>query len=245
MDNKKILVLGDSHTYGDGLKDVSLEYPWKGNSKKTWPYHMFDPDNIENRAYPGCSNDMIFLKLVRHIKDKDLVLIMFTYAERLHLTKKSCNFTVSHNGCSSIADNGEENWLAKQIAEQSEEDLRRLFVNHYDDNMLEINMLKNILSCQLLCEQFKIDYYFTMVECNPKTKCLGSLKEYRDKLFNSINWKKIFLIEGKHGFKTYGHLVKADLGLDGRHLGEDYHTWFGEKFIKHIKEDRKITENQI
>ena len=38
--DSKILLLGDSHTYGDGLDDVSFQDPWNGHSKKTWAYHV-------------------------------------------------------------------------------------------------------------------------------------------------------------------------------------------------------------
>ena len=75
--DKKINVFGDSHTYGDGMPDCGLKKPWQQHSCLTWPYHMFNKEQINNYAYTGCSNDTIGLKLVRHTTKENLVLIMF------------------------------------------------------------------------------------------------------------------------------------------------------------------------
>ena len=85
--DKNINVFGDSHTYGNGLSDCKLEKPWEQHSQLTWPYYIFNKKDINNFAYPGCSNDTISLKLIRHTSNKDVVLIMFTYPERLHIIK--------------------------------------------------------------------------------------------------------------------------------------------------------------
>ena len=117
---KNINVFGDSHTYGDGLSDCNHEEPWKHHSKLTWPYYIFDSSDVNNFAYPGCSNDTISLKLIRHTSKKDVVMIMFTYPERLHIIKNGYNFIASHNFSQSISDNGNENWVAKQLDKKFE-----------------------------------------------------------------------------------------------------------------------------
>jgi hypothetical protein len=243
--NNNVLLLGDSHTYGDGLDDVGHTEPWKEHSIKTWAYHIFDKEQIENKSYPGCCNDIISLKLIRHTLEIDLVLIMFTYPERLHIIRNGYNFIASHNFNQSISDNGDENWIAKQLATKFENQNKNLIIENFDDNFLEILFLKNILLCQCFCQSNNIDYYFTMVDFREKTKCIGSLQKYRDGLYNSINWNRIFLVDGKYGFLNYATYIKADRGLDNQHWGQAYHKIFGKLFLNFIEEDRKKQKNQL
>ena len=100
--DKKINLFGDSHTYGNGLSDCGLEQPWAQHSCLTWPYQIFDKDKINNYSYPGCSNDTIALKLVRHTTQEHQVMIMFTFPERLHLIRKGYNFVVNQNGTTGL-----------------------------------------------------------------------------------------------------------------------------------------------
>ena len=243
MDN--ILLLGDSHTYGAGIDDASLTNSWKDHSNKSWAYHMFDKDKIENKSYPGCSNDTISLKLVRHVSNKDLVLIMFSYPERIHMTKNSCNFNVSHRFVGSFSDDYKENYVAKQIAEKYADEYKDLIIKYFDDNLLELLFLKNILFCQTFCQSNNLKYYFTMVDFRSKTTCTSSLKKYRDSLYKSIAWDKIFLVDNKYGFGNYGNHTNAKKGLDGSHWHEDFHKTFGKLFLKFIEEDRKKQESIV
>jgi hypothetical protein len=240
----KILVLGDSHTYGSGFDDASFNEPWKDHSSKTWVYHMFDKDKITNKSYPGCSNDAMTLKLIRHATKNDLVLIMFTYPERIHMTKDGCNFNVSPAFFSNLAEDVKESTVATQLRKRYEDEYKNIIPKYFDDNMLELLFLKNILLCQTFCESKNIDYYFTMVDFRPKVRCTGGLAEYRDSLYQSINWNKIFLIN-KHGFSNYGKLINAGKGLDNEHWGENLHKTFGEFFSKFIEEDRKKKESIV
>ncbi len=238
--DKKINVFGDSHTYGDGMPDCGLEKPWQQHSCLTWPYHMFNKEQINNYAYTGCSNDTIGLKLVRHTTKENLVLIMFTYPERLHLIRKGYNFVVSGNGSHSISDNGDENWIAKQIAEADQTKNMKYMVENYDDNFLEIIFLKNILWCQCFCESNNIEYYFTLASAREKTKVKGSLEKYRDSLHDNINWKNIFLVENKYGFDEYALKVNAGKGLDDDHWGPEYNKLFGKLFLDWIMEKKQV-----
>jgi len=238
--DKKIDVFGDSHTYGDGLPDCGLEQPWKQHSNQSWPYYMFNKEQINNFAYTGCSNDTIGLKLVRHASKENLVIIMFTYPERLHLIRKGYNFVVSHNGSHSISDNGDENWVAKQIAKADQTKNKKYFIENYGDDFLEIIFLKNILWCQYFCENNNIEYYFTLATAREKNKLAGSLKKYRDSLYNSINWKNIFLVDNKHGFDEYAENINATKGLDNSHWGVEYHKVFGKLFLDWIKGKKQV-----
>ena len=238
--DKPILVFGDSHTYGDGLPDCGHLEPWKQHSHLTWPYHVFPKKTqIKNLAYPGCSNDTICLKLVRHASKENTVLIMFSYPERLHIIKNGYNFVASHNFAESVSDNGNENWIGKQIAKKYETEFKEFVVKNFDDNYLEIIFLKNILFCQNFCESNNIKYFFSLVSKREKNKISGSIEKYRDSLYNNINWKNIFLIDGKYGYIDYAKKIKAKKALDGLHLGEDYHKLFGNLFFDWINE-RKV-----
>jgi len=237
---KKINVFGDSHTYGDGLSDCGHEKPWQQHSLRTWPYHIFDSNAVNNFAHPGCSNDTISLRLIRHTSKKDVVMIMFTYPERLHIIKNGYNFIASHGFSQSISDNGNENWVAKQLNEKFETENKEFVLKNFDDNSLEIIFLKNILLCQYFCKSNNIEYYFTLVTAREKTKAGSSLKKYRDSLYNSINWENIFLVDGKYGFTDYAKKIKAKPGLDGSHLGEDYHKLFGNLFLDWINKKNQL-----
>lgn len=231
-----ICVFGDSHTYGDGLKDCSMEKPWEQHSHSSWPYYMFQKKNIKNFAYPGCSNDIISLKLIRHVSKNDTALIMFTYPERLHVTRSGYNFSASHNFNISVSDNGKENWIAKQLAIKFEDKHKKLIAEYFDDNLLEILFLKNILFCQSFCISNNINYYFTMVDFRKKEKASGSVSKFRDSLYKTIDWTKIFLVDGKYGFSNYAKTIEAGVGLDNNHWDENYHQTFGKLFLKFIKD---------
>jgi len=238
--DKKILLLGDSHTYGDGLSDVSFTDPWNGHSKKSWAYHMFDENKINNKSYTGCSNDMIALKLHRYAGSDVKVLIMFTYPERFHLTRKGCNFIIRPDSSMAISDNCDANRVAEHLNNKFENENRKIMVNHFDDNMLEIMYLKNILMCQYFCQTNKLEYAFTVVDHRPKTKCGGSLEKYRDSLYSYIDWKKIFLVDNKYGFTNYGRKINAQKGSDNQHWGEYHHKTFGQLFFDWINKEKVL-----
>lgn len=238
--DKKINLFGDSHTYGNGLPDCGLEQPWAQHSCLTWPYQIFDKDKINNYSYPGCSNETIALKLVRHTTQEHKVMIMFTFPERLHLIRKGYNFVVNQNGTQSISDNGSENWIAQQIAEADYTKNKNYMLDNFDDNFLEIIYLKNILYCQNFCESNNIEYYFTLGTARPKTKMQGSLEKYRDSLHTHINWKNIFLVNGKYGFEEYALKTNAEKGSDNSHFGLEYNRLFGKLFLDWILEKKQV-----
>lgn len=238
--DKIVNVFGDSHTYGNGLDDCGLIEPWRQHSTKSWAYYMFPKEQIANYSYPGCSNDTISLRLIRHTTKQNIVMIMFTYPERIHFVKNGYNFLVSPTNCSSISESGNENLIAKQLAEKHSEANKKLIVDNFDDNFMEIQFLKNILLCQYFCESNQIEYYFTLVNHRLKTEMRQSLEKYRDSLFESINWSNIFLVDNKYGFTDYAEKVDADYGNDNAHYGHDYHKLFGKLFLDWINTKKKV-----
>jgi len=238
--DKKINVFGDSNTYGDGLPDCGKEKPWEQHSNLTWPYHMFPKAQIRNFSRPGCSNDTIGLELHKHTSVDNEVLIMFTFPERLHITKNGYNFIASHNFSQSVSENGNENWVAKQINEKFTMNFKDFIVKNFDDDYLEILFLRNILFCQYFCESNKIKYYFTLVTKREKNKMKGSLKKYRDSLFNSVKWENIFLVDNKYGFNDYAKKINAEHGLDNAHYNQEYHELFGKLFLDWIQRKKQV-----
>jgi hypothetical protein len=238
--DKSILVFGDSNTYGDGLPDCGHEKPWEQHSQLTWPYHMFDKEKIKNFSRPGCSNDTIGLELHKNASGVAEVLIMFTFPERLHIVKNGYNFIASHNFSQSVADSGNENWVAKQLNEKHAKTFKDFVVKNFDDDYLEILFLRNILFCQYFCDSNNLKYYFTLVTKREKNKMSGTLKRYRDSLYNSVKWENIFLVEDKYGFVDYAKKINTKRGLDGEHFGQDYHELFGKLFLDWIKEKKQV-----
>ncbi len=100
--------------------------------------------------------------------------------------------------------------------------------------------LKNILLCQYFCKSNNIEYYFTLVTAREKTKAEGSLKKYRDRLYDSIDWKNIFLVEGKYGFSDYAEKIKAKKGLDNVHWDIEYQKLFGNLFLDWINKKNQL-----
>ena len=242
MPNKNVLILGDSHTYGDGLDDAGHNQPWKEHSFKSWPYSMFNKEQIKNKSYPGNCNDIISYTLARYIDQIKLVVIMFTYPERQHIIRNGYNFIAGHNFNQSVSENGDENWIGKQLAIKFEEQNKRFITEYHEDELLEIKYLKNILFCQSLCESKNITYYFTTVENRTKTKTGGIVRKIRDALFDNIAWNKFFLVEGQYGFSDYAKFTNAGKGTDEKHWNQPYHEKFGNLFKQYIKADSKIKQ---
>lgn len=238
--DKTVNVFGCSHTYGTGLDDCGLTEPWKDNSTTSWPYYIFDQEQIANYSFNGCSNDTIALRLIRHTTKENIVIIMFTYPERMHYIRDGYNFVISPTYCDAISENGNENWVGKQLAEKHSEKNKRFIIDNFDDNFIEINFLKNILLCQYFCVSNQIEYYFTMVNKREKTVMRQSLEQYRDSLYNSINWSKIFLVENKYGYCDYAKTINAEYGNDNAHYGADYHKLFGNLFLDWINLKKKV-----
>ena len=238
--DKSILVFGDSNTYGDGLPDCGHEKPWEQHSQLTWPYYMFDKEKIKNFSRPGCSNDTIGLELHKNASSVAEVLIMFTFPERLHIIKNGYNFIASHIFSQSVSDSGNENWVAKQLNEKHAKNFKDFVVKNFDDDYLEILFLRNILFCQYFCDSNNLKYYFTLVTKREKNKMSGTLKRYRDSLYNSVKWENIFLVEDKYGFVDYAKKINAKRGLDGEHFGQGYHELFGKLFLDWIKEKKQV-----
>ena len=230
----KVLVFGDSHTYGTSIGGED-ERPWEQYSTNTWPYYMFNKNKITNYSRPGNSNDMISLSLIRNVNKAKLVLIMFTYPERTHIIRKGYNFVASHNFSGAVSDSGDENWIAKQINNKYRTKNKNLVIENYEDSYLEIKMLMNILFCQNYLKNKNIPYCFTMVNNREAVKMGGSLQSYRDSIVNEIDWKKFYFVDGEYGFSDYAKFTNAQTASDGEHWGIEYHKIFGKKMKKFLE----------
>ena len=232
-----ILVLGDSHTYGHGLKDAGLEKPWKEHSKLAWPYFVFDKNRIINKARSGCCNDIIAYNLVRYSKNIKFVAIMFSWRSRYHFIRNGYNFIASPNFNISYADNGNEDWVAKQYAKKFENEHKDL-ISYFSYELMELHLLRNILFCQNFCQANYIDFIFTTIKNIKRNKIGGSVKKIIDSLYKNINWNKFYQVDKKYGFEDYAKKIGAKrIAFDGDqpHFDEEYHKTFGKKMKKYLE----------
>tara|TARA_R110002153_G_scaffold141252_1_gene292248 strand:- start:86 stop:583 length:498 start_codon:yes stop_codon:yes gene_type:complete len=165
---------------------------------------------------------------------------MFTFPERVHITRKGFNFIARPNDSMPMADDWEENHIAQQINKKFEIQNQELIVNHFDDNLLELMYLKNILACQNFCSANNLKYAFTILDHRTKTKCRGSLQKYRDSLYDSIDWEKIFLVDNQYGFGNYAQETGAKVAHDGGHWSEEYHKLFGNLFLDWLNKKNQL-----
>ena len=74
---KRFLAVGDSHTYGDELKDI----------KDAWPYKLAQliGYDVDNRGVPGSSNPAIHNRVIRAVSEQhyDLVVIGWSFPGRI------------------------------------------------------------------------------------------------------------------------------------------------------------------
>ena len=237
---KTIKIFGDSFTHGSGMPDYDINDPWNGKSKMVWPYFTFKDHEIQNFAWPSSSNDAIGMKLVRYAQANDCVAVAFSFPERIYIAKNGCNLSLTPQGLAPLPDNGAENYVALQIAKKHDEQYKRFLIQNYDDSFFEIMYLKNILFCQNFCESNNINYFFTLATFREKVRSVGSLKEYRDSLYSSINWDNVFLVDGRYGFCDYASKIEANVGLDGVHYDHEYHKLFGNLFLDWIDNKNKL-----
>lgn len=86
---KKLVALGCSNTYGDGLPDAG-SFP-DGISKLAWPNVLAKQLNVEceNLGVPGNSNIQILRKLIEYpFTGNEVVAILWTYFNREHRFNK-------------------------------------------------------------------------------------------------------------------------------------------------------------
>ena len=84
---KRLVTLGCSHTFGEGVKDPS---------KESWPALLSQRFNMElfNLGEPGGSNRTIQHNVYKHkFRKDDTVIILWTYPDRYHFFRDKDNHT--------------------------------------------------------------------------------------------------------------------------------------------------------
>ena len=66
------------------------------------------------------------------------------------------------------------------------------------------------------------------------------MEKYRDSIRKHINWKNIFLVDGKYGFEEYALKTNARKGSDNSHFGLEYNRLFGKLFLDWILEKKQV-----
>ena len=93
----KIAAYGCSFTFGDEFPDASINNVVQP-SKHTWVNHLYKDATVINYGISGASCNQIMTKILStDLSDIDLVVVMWTYMERLTLYKDNFPINFSPN----------------------------------------------------------------------------------------------------------------------------------------------------
>jgi hypothetical protein len=149
--------------------------------------------DIVNYAKSGISNDYIFKKLfetISKISNDDIVIIQLTYGTR---------------------------FMVGSINLFPTNPLYENYLEYTENNGLDINYIKNLLSIQNLIKD--------------KRYIITSVDGFFDNIFLRYDIKNIF---NKNNFKIFQkkYLTSYELGEDNKHLSETGHAQIGEWYNK-------------
>ena len=240
---KRLVVFGDSFTYGHGLADCHEEpyFPGKQPSKLGWPQILANTLNIPdvlNLSFPGCSNRYITHAIVNYSKfnKDDLVLVQFTFPFRDFYFDKHTNiktiglWTLDTNNPKDL----DEHW--------------KFYLDRTDQELLT-RSFENYLLSYFFLKQKNVTFYLTSCynlfpDIEPfiykgSDANVTEIKEGRDyhtSLFINYSYK----IVEKHFLKNvfnkaidYG-VKNKDYALDGNHFGEKTHKFVAKLISESI-----------
>ena len=156
----KILVLGDSTTFGAELSDLPVKhFGYYGNdyhngtelkfsppSSLAWPAILADKLNctVSNQSIVGGSNDRIFRLAIEHtlLDHWDLVICAWTSTDRFDLT----------DGKRDLAITARSNWGFEWV--------KQFVTTHWNQNRADVNFITKLLALQGFFEQRDQPYLF-------------------------------------------------------------------------------------
>lgn len=220
----KILVLGDSTTFGAELSDLPVKYfGAHGNdyvdsngkhkfslpSNLAWPALLANQLNCEvvNLSIVGGSNDRIFRLAIEHtlLAHWDLVICAWTTLDRFDLTDGNRDLAITANYHWGF------NWVKDYIA------------LHWDRTRSDINFVTKLMALQGYFAQRKQSYLFVKSAniklCNQARK----LESHLDRT-NCVDWDSNFYVWTKDYSK----------GSDG-HILEQGHAIVAEIMQRHVQ----------
>lgn len=245
----RLVVFGDSFTYGHGLPDCHREpyYPGKLPSKLGWPVTLaktLQIPEVLNLSYPGCSNRYITHAIVDYNKfeNDDLVLIQFTFPFRDFYFDKYTNrktigsWTLDTNNLEDL----DKHW--------------KFYLDRTDQELLT-RSFENFLLSYLFLSQKNVNFYF--MSCynifpdiqpfmyNGSDDNITEIKEGMD-WHTSLFISNTYNIIKEHFIKDI--FIKAidysaennDYALDSSHFGINTHNFVAKLILEYLTSKNKI-----
>jgi len=215
----RLVVGGDSYTYGHGLKDCVVNgfAPGPEPSKYAWPQVLASKLNVplKNLAKPGHGNDFIINQFLSNDLHKtDIVIILWSFYTREMFFNKT---KINHYG------------------EWNEDFMRNKFTySNPTDSFLKNIMNIATFTSYLASKSLKFYYAFLMPPVDVEVyKTYNNLKS---RIIKNIAPYDI-------SSKTLAHMVENDsktrypLAEDGSHPGEEWHIDLSDLIFTNIYKD--------
>jgi len=250
MKYKKLIVFGDSYSYGHGLPDCFESPVGPGNkpSKLTYADQLAEQLNIPevlNFSVPGASNKLLNYKIISYgnFTEQDLVLVQFSFKERTFYLNKHANAEMVGTWRLDPTE-------SEHLLEEWEYFLRRSKHEILIDSYLSILLALTFLDSKpcdfhcMTCDNIQFTYEHLVNENNMNiAEGLHTANLYQDNFIrNTINYvkSKMTLQEEFFNFWKYSNDFN-DIGLDNSHPGLKSHKYLAELISKKINPTNKST----
>ena len=216
----RLVVGGDSYTYGHGLKDC-INYADNGYgpepSKYAWPSLLGTKLNlpVKNLAMPGRGNDFIIKQFLSNdLYKTDNIVILWSFYTREMFFEES---------------------IIEPYGEWDKDFMRNKFTySNVTDSFLK--SLMNIRTFTGYLVSKSINFYYIFLEPVEYVKVYPIYEEFKSKLIKEITPYNI-------SKKTLGVINKAELtqvypkAEDDMHPGEEWHVDLSDLIFNHIYKD--------
>jgi hypothetical protein len=206
----KIAVFGCSFVFGDEFPDAS-PFGIVKSSKHTWANHLYKDATVINYGISGASCDQIMAKILTiDLTDVDLVIVMWTFMERLTFYKDNVPITFSPNGIILYDQDLKKcHLIARKFKDKSRiKNLQTVYNTMLFEQKIIFNKyFKNILLTQQYLTLLNKKFYFTSMinyfsEYESVRKKINSIKNNTDMFYLKIDKNKFFLPENL-GFEQW------------------------------------------
>jgi hypothetical protein len=232
----KIAAFGCSFTFGDEFSDASIQNIITP-SKHTWVNHLYKDTTVINYGISGASCDQIMTKILStDLSDIDLIVVMWTYMERLTLYKDNFPVTFSPNNIN-LYDQDLKicNLISQKFKDKSKlKDLQNVYESMLFEKKIIFNeYFKNILLTQQYLKLLNKKFYFTSTfnyfsEYESIRKKINIIKSDTDIFYFKIDRDKFFLLENL-GFVQWARKYNYEK-FDQGHYKELAHIDFASLF---------------
>ena len=240
---KRLILFGDSYTYGHSLPDCFIPPVGPGlkPSKLGYGNRLADKLNIPtvlNYAMPGASNKLIQHRIIsfNNFTEDDLVIVQFSFKERTFYFNKDANSRMVGSWSLDINDK-------EMLTEEWEYFLRRSSHEMLYDSYLSIlgalTFLESkpcILHC-MCCDDIQTVYGHLVNENNKHiTEGIDASNLYQDEFIKNTIDKVISKMTLQQEFFDFWEYCKVenDLALDNRHPGVNSHIYLAELILLKI-----------